>query len=277
MLAGGTLAGMLGSSVTSAARAAQNEAINNAMSAKTRTLMNHAYSFEGQPASALNGTDVRRTILELNVAAQDSNLTVQERNWLHNAALNAYMAGVQAGVLPVGDVGLTYNALIGSMAFSGGGVGRLPSTGSQDNILPTTTGSRTAVTLGGSGGGSAVSQADLDALAANGVKFSPQNVVATGTTQSGQIVFLETGSTRAGLQHIVDAHVTDFANIGVSEEQIPSVVMQAVTRGNIVGYQGRDGGRPIYQTTINGQPQRIAVTVGSNGFIVGANPAGRGQ
>jgi hypothetical protein len=35
--------------------------------------------------------------------------------------------------------------------------------------------------------------------------------------------------------------------------------------------------RPIYQTTIDGQPQRIAVTVGSNGFVVGANPAGSGK
>ncbi len=66
----------------------------------------------------------------------------------------------------------------------------------------------------------------------------------------------------------------DFANIGVSQSQIPNVVMQVVTEGNIVGYQGGGTGRPIYQTTINGQPQRIAVTVGSNGFIVGANPAG---
>jgi filamentous hemagglutinin len=50
--------------------------------------------------------------------------------------------------------------------------------------------------------------------------------------------------------------------------------MNLVTEGNIVGYQGSGTGRPIYQTTINGQPQRIAVTVASNGFIVGANPAG---
>jgi hypothetical protein len=122
-----------------------------------------------------------------------------------------------------------------------------------------------------------VSQADLDALAANGVKFTSENVVSTGRTPSGQIVFLETGNATAGLQHIVDEHASDFANIGVAQSDIPSVVMQAVTGGNIVGYQGSGTGRPIYQVTINGQPQRIAVTVGSNGFIVGANPAGRGR
>lgn len=120
----------------------------------------------------------------------------------------------------------------------------------------------------------AVSQADLDTLAANGVKFTPQNVVATGTTPSGQTVFLETGNSDAGLQHIIEEHGAEFANMGVSPAQIPEVVMQAVTEGNIVGYQGSGTGRPIYQVTVNGQQQQIAVTVGSNGFIVGANPRG---
>jgi filamentous hemagglutinin len=125
--------------------------------------------------------------------------------------------------------------------------------------------------LAGMGG---VNRADLNALAAKGVKFTPENVVATGTTPSGQIVFLEIGNSRAGLQHIIEGHASDFANIGVSEAQIPNVVMQAVREGNIVGYQGSGTGRAIYQTTVNGQSQRIAVTIGDNGFIVGANPAG---
>jgi filamentous hemagglutinin len=109
------------------------------------------------------------------------------------------------------------------------------------------------------------------------VKFTPQNVLATGTAPSGQTVFLETGSPSSGLQHIIDEHASDFANIGVPESQISNVVMQAVTEGNVVGYQGAGTGRPIYQITINGQSQRIAITVGSNGYIVGANPAGSGK
>lgn len=99
-------------------------------------------------------------------------------------------------------------------------------------------------------------------------------MIATGQTPDGQVVFLETGNSSAGLQHIVEAHGDDFANIGVTEDQIPSLVMQAVTEGNVVGYQGAGVGRPIYSVTINGQAQGIAVTTGSNGFIVGANPTG---
>lgn len=114
----------------------------------------------------------------------------------------------------------------------------------------------------------------LEEMKANGVKFSPENVVATGRGQSGQVVFLETGNSKAGLQHITEEHGSQFAQMGVSEAQIPSVVMKAVTEGKLIGYQGSGMGRPIYETVINGQNQRIAVTVGSNGFIVGANPRG---
>ncbi len=48
--------------------------------------------------------------------------------------------------------------------------------------------------------------------------------------------------------------------------------MTAVTEGKIVGYQGRGTGRPIYEIEYNGKLQRVAVTVGDNGYIVGANP-----
>lgn len=71
-------------------------------------------------------------------------------------------------------------------------------------------------------------------------------------------MFLETGSSSAGLQHIVQEHGAEFANMGVSPAQIPEVVMQAVTQGKIVGYQGSGTGRPIYEVTVNGQQQRIA-------------------
>ena len=76
---------------------------------------------------------------------------------------------------------------------------------------------------------------------------------------------------------IVAEHGSEFANVGIAETQIPGAVMQAVTQGKIVGYQGTGTGRPIYETIINGQPQKIAVTVGDNGYIVGANPRGSGK
>lgn len=100
-------------------------------------------------------------------------------------------------------------------------------------------------------------------------------MIATGRDASGKVVFLEKGNTKVGLEHILQRPEDDFARIGVSREQVPSVVMDAVTKGKIVDHQGKDMGRPIYEVMVNGQKSRIAVTTGSNGFIVGANPAGR--
>jgi len=84
------------------------------------------------------------------------------------------------------------------------------------------------------------------------------------------IVWLETENAKSGLQHIVEDHQTDFENVGISENQIPDAVMTAITAGTRVGYQGT---RPIYQVTFNGTTQDIAVTVGGNGYVVGANPS----
>jgi hypothetical protein len=106
-------------------------------------------------------------------------------------------------------------------------------------------------------------------LEQEGVKFDPDKIVQIGRDADGKVIFLEQGNQRAGLQHIL-SHSGDFANKGVSEGDIPDLVMRAVTEGEKVGVSGRD--RPIYQIMHNGTMLKIAVTVGSNGFIVGANP-----
>ena len=90
----------------------------------------------------------------------------------------------------------------------------------------------------------------------------------------GQVVFLETGNSASGLKQVAQEHATAVANTGISEVQIPSVVTRAVSEGNIVGYQGRETGRPIYEVTGNDQLRRIAITTESNGYIVGAHPVG---
>ncbi|WP_342052932.1 MULTISPECIES: DUF637 domain-containing protein, partial [unclassified Cupriavidus] len=218
MLAGGGLAAALGQNANAAAAAAQNEALNNAMSTKTRTLLTRAYSFESQPTSVLNAADIRQTIQDLNVAAQDPNLTVQERNWLHNAALNAYIAGAQAGVLPVGDLGLTYNALISSMGFSGGGVGSLPGGGGQSNALPTMSGSRTAVALGGATNvASELTFGDngrkLDFLFNNNIDSSNVYNAARAAGNASRIGIADTPANRATVTQLLNQAYNDPSSI----------------------------------------------------------------
>jgi hypothetical protein len=108
----------------------------------------------------------------------------------------------------------------------------------------------------------------IDELAQRGVKHTPENIVAIGRDPGGRIVFLETGSPSAGLEHIL-LKKTQYAKQGVGEDHVAEYVFTAVTKGRVVGMQRT---RPIYEFQWNGATHRLAVDVGDNGFIVGANP-----
>lgn len=86
---------------------------------------------------------------------------------------------------------------------------------------------------------------------------------------NGRTVWLETGSDAAGLQHIYKRHEVDFMNKGISREDVPSVIMNALEEGRIVG---TNGSANVYRTTYQGIEQHIAIGVSSNGFVVRANP-----
>ena len=104
------------------------------------------------------------------------------------------------------------------------------------------------------------------------MKHNPDDIVEIGRNIAGDIVFLENGNSRAGLQHIKERHAADFAGIGVPEEKIGKLVVAAAASGRVVGAQRT---RPIFEVIFEGRTYRLAVSVGDNGFIVGANPVGR--
>ena len=108
----------------------------------------------------------------------------------------------------------------------------------------------------------------LDELANSGVKYNPEDIVAITKTADGKLVWLENGTDTVGLNHIITEHADDFLNKGITQEQIPDYVMNALENGKIVGYQGRGTGRPIYEFTYNGEIHKVAITVGNNGFMV---------
>ena len=124
---------------------------------------------------------------------------------------------------------------------------------------------------GGTAKGDLAKEALLKELAENGVKHNPDDIIRIARGSDHKIIFLEKGNSRAGLQHIIEAHADDFARRGAPQDQIPDLVMTAVTEGKIVGSQGK--GRAIYEVTYGGNKHYVAVSVGNNGFIVGANPA----
>ena len=107
-------------------------------------------------------------------------------------------------------------------------------------------------------------------LQTKGIKHNAADIIRIARRQDGVIAFLEKGHPNAGLQHILLKHKDDFANTGISESQIPDLIITAATAGQIAGYQGR--GRPVYEVIFHGKTYYIAIEIGSNGFIVSANP-----
>lgn len=120
----------------------------------------------------------------------------------------------------------------------------------------------------------AVDSALIKELQKRNENFTQKDIIAAERDRSGNVVWLEKGNDRAGLKHIL-SHESQFTKFGVDRRDIPEYVMKAITGGNIIGYQGQGTGRPIYEFDHNGETHRLAVTIGSNGFIVGANPKSR--
>ena len=108
----------------------------------------------------------------------------------------------------------------------------------------------------------------LDELANSGVKYNPDDVVAITKNADGKLVWLENGNSNAGLEHIMQ-HADQFATKGISSDKIPDFIMHALEEGKVVGTQRT---RTIYEVMYEGKLQRVAISVGDNGFIVGANP-----
>ncbi|MBN2837780.1 MAG: hypothetical protein JXM74_03410, partial [Fusobacteriaceae bacterium] len=104
-----------------------------------------------------------------------------------------------------------------------------------------------------------------------GTKITEQNLVSIIKNNKGKIIWLEIGNEKAGLEHIL-SHSADFVAKGVPKNEISNLIMSALKENKVVGYQGKGTGRPIYETMYKGKKLNIAITVGENGFVVGANP-----
>lgn len=111
----------------------------------------------------------------------------------------------------------------------------------------------------------------INELVSKGTKITPPDVVAATRMPDGNIALVERGNSKSGLQHIIERHGAEFAQAGIPEGKIPDFLTQALKNGKLVGQQGRRGGRPIYEVSYEGKTLRVAITVGSNGYIVEAN------
>lgn len=129
---------------------------------------------------------------------------------------------------------------------------------------------------GTSGNGKALIQEVID----RGDRINEKDVIGIVKNADGRVIWLEKGhlgEKPSGMAHILDAHEANFNSKGITTEKISDFVLSAAAQGKIVGYQGKGTGRPIYEVSYNGSTYKIAITVGSNGYIVGANPVKGGK
>ncbi|KAL2359231.1 hypothetical protein RJZ56_007922 [Blastomyces dermatitidis] len=87
------------------------------------------------------------------------------------------------------------------------------------------------------------------------------------------VLWIEDNSPAAGYQHML-AHANEFRQLGISEEQLGEVAEAATTVGYPGGQQGgskKGPGRPIFALAFYGKLVAVAISVGSNGFVVGMN------
>jgi len=75
----------------------------------------------------------------------------------------------------------------------------------------------------------------LTELEQKGTRLTPENVLCIEKMPDGKIVFLESGSSKAGLQHIIERHGEEFAARGISNEEIPDFIMNTIKNGDILG------------------------------------------
>lgn len=112
------------------------------------------------------------------------------------------------------------------------------------------------------------------------IKHNPDRIVRIAKLSNGKIIFLEQGrkgERGSGLEHILENHQNNFTKRGIEPEQIADAIMLTLTNGKIIGYQPTRSPTPraIYEVNFNGIIQYIAITIGDNGYIVGANPASK--
>ena len=116
----------------------------------------------------------------------------------------------------------------------------------------------------------------LAELTANGVRHTPGNVIAIGRDWQNRVVWLETGDSRSGFTHI-QRHSDEFAANGIAAEDIPALLMEILLKGRIIGHTRADRPeqetrRPVFAWGRNDEVGHYAVTVGNNGYVVGAHP-----
>ena len=108
-------------------------------------------------------------------------------------------------------------------------------------------------------------------LTDNGIKFNEDEMKFITKDKSGQTVWLETGTSAAGLKHIIEHHADDYKNaFGISVNDIPPYINKVIKNGEIVkSIDNKKGYTKVYKYD---SKYYLVTGIGYNGFIVSAFP-----
>ena len=118
----------------------------------------------------------------------------------------------------------------------------------------------------------------IEAAVKSGVKITTTNVLRIWRIANRQnipgleseILWIEQGTDKAGYQHMLK-HKEEFKKVGVDESKLMEVAEAATSVGKQSGLQGKSPGRPILGLFFYKKPLAVAISVWSNGFLVGMN------
>lgn len=107
-------------------------------------------------------------------------------------------------------------------------------------------------------------------LKAAGVKFAEKDIVQIVRSAAGKVVWLEKGNAKAGLQHIMERHASQFSKLGVNgEENVTKLVMDTLRTKSPIRVE--KGGQ-VFSVTMGSTEREMMIVVGDNGFVVTAYP-----
>lgn len=121
----------------------------------------------------------------------------------------------------------------------------------------------------------------MQELKLKGYKFSEDDIQFITKDETGQIVWLESGNSNAGLEHILNGngktkgHADDFQKaFGISKNEIPAYLEKVITNGKVIENKLKPVGKRMgFERTYYYMGNYYVVTgIGTNGFIVSAYP-----
>ena len=122
---------------------------------------------------------------------------------------------------------------------------------------------------------SLVSESDYKILNDAKVKYNKADVIFVTHDSGGQLIWLEKGNEKTGLNHILARHANDFANKhGVAKNEIHSHINSIIKNGKLeYSKVTQRNGRNCYERLYSKSGKYYLQTgVGLNGYMVSAYP-----